>query len=42
LTSSPSTQAVELLLRNAAAMGQRPAAEAWLASLHLPFPTSFW
>ncbi|HVT16451.1 MAG TPA: tetratricopeptide repeat protein [Thermoanaerobaculia bacterium] len=34
LRSNPSPQAAELFLRNAAAMGQRPAAEAWLASLH--------
>jgi tetratricopeptide (TPR) repeat protein len=33
----PSADAVELFLRNAGAMGQRPAAEAWLGSLGLPF-----
>jgi tetratricopeptide (TPR) repeat protein len=37
LFTSPSSQAVELFLRNAGAMGQRAAAETWLASLRLPF-----
>jgi tetratricopeptide (TPR) repeat protein len=36
LLSSPSAPAVQLFLRNAEAMGQRPAAELWLATLRRP------